>query len=211
MKYKKRITALIAVCLSACTMALSGCSQESVYVPVTQDTVELTKDGNLIGYLVEDFDKDYYDINELDEMVRSEMEAYNKKNAAMSEKEGRVPIIVDKVSLAEDGSAKAVVALNFANAAVYEDYMDKRIFYGTVAEAVTSGYQLDGKLSKVKDGTKFGTEEIVKNGENPILIVEDTVSIRTAKKIVYLSTNASLTQEGFVDGTSEEFKYIITK
>lgn len=211
MKYKKRATAFIAVCLSVCTLVLSGCTQEAVYVPVTQDTVELTKDGNLIGYIVEDFDKDYYDINELAEMVRSEMDAYNKKNAALSEKEGRVPIIVDKVTLAEDGSAKAVVALNFANAAVYEDYMDKRIFYGTVAEAVTSGYQLDGKLSKVKDGTNFGTEEIVKNGEKNILIVEDTVSIRTGKKIVYLSTNASLTQEGFVDGTSEEFKYIITK
>ena len=208
-QYRK--TAILIACLLLCSLFVTGCAQEEVYVPVTTNTIEIAEDGSLIGYIVEDFDKDYYDISELDGMVRSEMESYNSEKAGLATGAGRVPIIVDKVIMAEDGSAKAVVALNFANARVYEDYMGKELFYGTVSQAVASGYQLDGKLTDVKAGENFGTEQIVKNGEKNILIVEDTVSIRTNKKVQYLSSNASLTQEGFVDGTDEELKYIITK
>lgn len=194
-----------------CVLFMTGCEQEKVYVPITANTIEITEDGSLIGYLVEDFDKEYYNVAELESMLRSELEVYNTQKSNLAEGAGRVPITVDKVIMAEDGSAKVVVGLNFANADVYEDYMGKELFYGSVTQAVTAGYELEGKLAAVKDNAAFGTKEIEKYGNKPILIVEDTVSIRTDKKVQYLSTNASLTEEGFVDGASEELKYIITK
>ncbi len=211
MRHYRKIATLIAVYLVLCVLFVTGCEQEKVYVPVTVNTLEVTEDGSLIGYIVEAFDKDYYDIQELDSMVRSEMDIYNEKKANLAAGVGRVPIQVEKVMMAEDGSANAVVALNFANAAVYRDYMGKDIFYGTVSQAVSSGYTLTGMLNSVKDGAVFGTEQIVKDGEKSVLIVEDTVSIRVNDKVQYLSPNAKLTEEGFVDGTSEEPKYIITK
>ncbi len=209
---KKRLT-LIAACLSFCVLFITGCEeQEEVYVPVTENTVEAVADGRLIGYIVEAFDKDYYNITELGDMVRAEIAIYNEKNAHLATEAGRAPIIVDKVSMAEDGSAKAVVALNFQNAAVYEDYMGTELFYGTVAEAVAAGYQLEGQLVGVKKGETLTAEQITKNGENHILIVADTLWIRTNEKVQYLSGNASLTETGIVDGNeSEELKFIITK
>ena len=210
--YKKRLVVSIA-CLSLCAMFISGCAeQEVVYVPVTENTVEAVENGRIIGYIVEDFDKDYYDITELGDMVRAEIAVYNEKNAELVTEAGRAPIIVDKVAMTEDGSAKAVVTLNFQNAAIYEDYMGTELFYGTVAEAVTAGYQLEGKLTSVKKGEAMTAEQITKNGEKHILIVEDNIWIRTSEKVQYLSENTSLTKEGFVDGNgSEELKYIITK
>ncbi len=211
MRHYRRIATLIAAYLVLCVLFVTGCEQEKVYVPVTVNTVEVAEDGSLIGYIVEAFDKEYYDIQELDNMVRSEMAAYNEQKASLVTGAGRVPIQVEKVIMAEDGSANAVVALKFANADVYKDYMGKDIFYGTVSQAVSTGYILTGMLNNVKDGTVFGTEQIVTDGEKSILIVEDTVSIRVNDKVQYLSPNAKLTEEGFVDGSSEEPKYIITK
>lgn len=212
MKQYRKIVTLAAVCLSLCVLFVTGCEQEKVYVPVTANTVEIAGDGRVIGYIVEDFEKDYYNITELGDMVRQEVDIYNEEKAHLATEAGRAPIIVDKVTMAEDGSAKAVVALNFQNAAVYEDYIGKKLFYGTVAEAVAAGYNLEGKLVKVKNGEAFTAEQIEKNKEKHILIVEDGVNVRTNEKVLYLSENAALTEEGFVEaGTSEELKFIITK
>lgn len=213
MRHYRKAAAFIAACLAWSTLLLTGCEQEEeVYVPVTANTVEATGDGRLIGYIVEDFEKDYYSITELGDMVRAEIEVYNEENAQLSTEAGRAPIIVDKVSMAEDGSAKAVVALNFQSAVVYEDYMGKDIFYGTVSEAVAAGYQLEGKLAGVKKGETMTAEQITKNGEKHILIVEGAVWIRTNEKVQYLSGNASLTSSKIVDGNAgEELKFIITK
>ena len=214
MKNYKKWLILAAACLSYCTLFFTGCSeeQEAVYVPVTENSVEAAADGRVIGYIVEDFDKEYYDITELGDMVRAEIEIYNEKNASLSTEAGRAPVIVDKVSMAEDGSAKAVVELNFQNAAVYEDYMGTELFYGTLAEAEAAGYQLAGQLNSVKKGEALTAEQINKNSDWRVLIVEDTLWIRPGAKVQYLSGNVSLTDEGLVDGnTSEELKYIIIK
>lgn len=213
MRNYKKWSVLTVACISFCSLFITGCSeQEQVYVPVTENTVEAAADGRVIGYIVEDFEQEYYDITELGDMVRAEIEIYNEKNADLATQAGRAPIIVDKVSMAEDGSAKAVVALNFQNAAVYEDYMGTELFYGTVAEAVAAGYELEGQLASVKKGETMTAEQITKNGERKILIVEDTLWIRTNEKVQYLSGNVSLTEEGIVDGNgSEELKFIITK
>lgn len=213
MRHNRKVATLMAACLSFSTLFITGCEQEEkVYVPVTANTVEATEDGRLIGYIVEDFEKEYYSITELNDMVRSEIDIYNEQNADLSTEAGRAPIIVDKVSMAEDGSAKAVVALNFQSADVYEHYMGKEIFYGTVSEAVAAGYELAGQLTRVKNGETLTAEQVTKNGENRVLIVEDAVWIRTSEKVQYLSGNASLTDTGIVDGNaSEELKFIITK
>lgn len=208
----KKKTIILMLMLLLSTLLFAGCSKETVYVPVTTNTIELTEEGRLIGYIVEPFEKDYYSISELETMVRSEIDEYNAGKQELSTEAGRLPILVDKVSMAEDGSKKAVVALNFQNAAVYEDYMGKDIFLGTVAEAMDAGYDVDGKLTEVKGGTAFTGEKLQKAKDKKIVILEDTVSVRPTGKVQYLSTNAKETAEGFVDCTAdEELKYIIYK
>ena len=148
---KKKTTGLFLLFLLS-TLLVTGCSKEAVYVPVTTNTVEVTEDGRVIGYMVESFDKEYYDIEELESMVRTEIGEYNALNAEEVKDAGRVPVIVNKVTMAEDGSKNVVVALDFQNAAVYTDYMGSELFYGTVEEAIVAGYEVDKKLSKVKSG-----------------------------------------------------------
>lgn len=213
MRYYKKMILHMALCLSLCAFLLTGCGeQEEVYVPVTSNTIEVTEEGRLIAYIVEDFEKDYYDINELAQMVRSEIDVYNTNKASLSTEAGQVPVLVDKVMMAEDGSAKAVVALDFQSAAAYEDYMGKEVFYGTISEAIAAGYDLEGKLFDAKKGTELAADKLEKNGKRMILIVEDEVLVRPDGKVLYLSDNVTLTAEGHVNATgSEGLKYIVTK
>lgn len=207
---KKTIHLLLVLVLS--TLFITGCSKETVYVPVTANTIEVTENGELIGYLVEPFDKEYYDINELATMVETEIAEYNKVNQALVQEAGRVPIVVDKVIMAEDGSKKAVVAYKFYNAAVYEDFMGRKLFYGTVEEAVIAGYEVDKKLTKVKGGDLLTGNLLDKNKDKKILILEDAVSVRLPQSVQFLSTNAKMDGYGYVDCTvNEELKYIIIK
>lgn len=213
MRHFKKLLVVTAVCLILGGVFLAGCEQqEKVYVPVTSNTLEVTEDGRLIAYIVENFDKDYYDINELKQMVDSEIAEYNKEKAALVTEAGRAPVIVDKVMMAEDGSQKAVVALNFQSGAVYEDYMGEEVFFGTVTEAIAAGYELEGVLKKVKNGEALIGDKLRKNGEKMILIVGDDVVVRTYNDVQYLSNNATLTTNGYVNATLEdELKYMIIK
>lgn len=213
MRHLRKILVVVAVCLMVSGTFLAGCSEpEQVYVPVTSNTLEVTETGDLIAYIVEDFDKDYYDINELKTMVEAESASYNEKSAGLVEGAGRAPIIVDKVMMAEDGSKKAVVALNFANSVVYEDYMGEQAFFGTVAEAMAEGYELAGMLKSVKKGDVLTGEKLQKSGEQMILIVGDEVTVRIYGAVQYLSDNAALTTNGYVDATAaDSLKYVIIK
>ncbi len=210
MGMKKTIRLLLVFVLGV--LFIAGCSKENVYVPVTANTVEITESGELIGYLVEPFDKEYYDINELATMVETEIAEYNTDNQTLVSEAGRVPIAVDKVIMAEDGSKKAVVALKFYNTVVYEDYMGEKFFYGTVEEAMAAGYEVDKKLSKVKGGDLLTGELLQKNKEKMILILDGAVSVRLPQSVQFLSTNAKVDGYGYVDCTADEtLKYIIIK
>ncbi len=208
---KRKTTGLFLLFLLS-SLFVTGCAKEPVYVPVTTNTIEVTEDGNVIGYMVESFDKEYYDIEELESMVRTELGEYNTASPELKEDAGRVPIEVDRVIMAEDGSKNVVVALNFQNTTVYADYMGKELFYGTVAEAIAAGYEVDKKLSKVKGGDLLTGDLLQKNMEKKILILEDAVSVRLPQSVQFLSTNAKLDGYGYVDCTvGEELKYIIIK
>ncbi len=211
MRHFKRIVVWTVACLALCAMFV-GCGKKDVNVPITVNAVEVTEEGRLVAYIVEDFDKDYYDINELKSMVDEEIAAYNTAKASMVTQEGSIPVIVEKVAMAEDGSKKAVVALSFQNASLYADYMGKEAFLGTVSEAMAKGYVLDGMLNSVKNGDSLVGEQLKKSQDKTILIIKDSVMVRTYNDVQYLSKNASLTEEGFVNAqTQGELKYIIIK
>ncbi len=212
MRYLRKIIAWTVACLSLCAM-FTGCGTgKNEYVPITSNTLEVTADGHLIAYIVEAFDKDYYDINELKTMVDEEIAKYNQAKASLVSEAGQMPITVDKVIMAEDGSKKAVVALDFANAAVYTDYMGVEAFFGTVAQAAEKGYVLDGMLKAVKNDEPFIGETLKKNQDKMILIIKDAVMVRTYDKVQFLSKNANITAEGFVNAEiKDELKYIIIK
>jgi len=211
-KMRKHIKLLTTILILTLFMifGLAGCSEKEV-IPVTEPTVEITEDGELIAYLVEDFDKEYYDLGELETMVREEVADFVGNQALVSE-DGKEGMTVESVSMAADGSKKVVVALRFANSEIYADYFDVEAFFGTVSQAQKAGYGLSAALTDVENGEIFTEEDAQKNSKRRILIIEGSVVVRCPKEVLYIGTNTSLTEEGFVDCTEGEgLKLIIMK
>jgi hypothetical protein len=212
MRGRKRAIALLTA-LGACVSILTGCSGETVEEPIRTSTIVLAADGSFTQCRVEDFDRDDYQLSELDGMIRREVQDYVGEAAG----DGQT-VTVEQVSSLEENDAQAMVALHFADSEVYKDYRAQvdnqscELFYGTVQEALEAGYDLAGVLQDAKKGTDLTSEQLAKIGGNRVLIFEENLQIRCPSKVLYISSNVQITDAGYVDGTEGEgLKYVVIK
>lgn len=209
MRGRKKMRALLAA-LVLCGLLLTGCGGAKVPETVTVPTISVSDKGVITSYLVGDFDKNYYNISELSKMVMDEAEKYN----GTKQQEGdNVPVAVDKVEMAGDGSARAVVTLTFDSQENYKEYCKTDFFYGTVEQALEAGYQTDTELINVKKAEDtIGGEEISQMGGKHIMILEEKATVVCPRKVLYLSQGLVMNQDGTVDATQGEgLSYIIMK
>ncbi len=212
MNGRRRAIAVLTA-LGACVLALAGCSGETAEEPIRTSTIVLAADGSFTQCRVEDFEREDYRLEELDGMIRQEVQDYL---GGVSEEEGTVA--VEQVSHLEENRDRVMVALHFADSAVYGDYraqVDQQpceLFYGTVREALAAGYDLAPVLRDVKKGTAITSEQLEKIGDNRVVIFEEALQIRCPSKVLYVSENVQITDAGYVDGTEGEgLKYVVIK
>lgn len=198
-------------------LAMAGCGEGAVEEPIRTSTIVLSADGSFTQCRVEKFDKDYYQLSELESMIRQEVSDYVSMVPVRPSESGQ-SVAVEQVSVLEEDNSQVMVALHFAGSGVYGDYMaevdrqSSELFYGTVQEALERGYDLAGSLQDVKKGAAITAEQLDKNGEKMILIFEDALQIRCPSKVLYISGNVRLTEAGYVDGTGGEgLKYVVIK
>ena len=203
----KRKAGVIFVWILCLVMLLSGCGSVKVPESLQASAVSVDKKGEVTAYIMETFDKSYYDLDELTEMVTKEIEDFNTSHKNRGD--GEAASVVS-VSLTGDVLKKAVVVLWFKNAASYRDYMGLSLFYGTVAEALTAGYDLSTEMVSVKAGSTLNN--LNEKGENRILIVEDNVRVYGPAKPLYMNQGAVMNADGSVEPSdTEENTFIIMK
>lgn len=205
------IAALAAV--GACVLVLAGCGKAPAQEPISTSTIVLGADGSFTQFRVEDFDREYYELSELDGMIRQEVQNY-----VSGAPTGGQAVTVEQVDTLEGGGDRVMVSLHFADSQIYEDYTAQvdqqpcRLFYGTVSQAVAAGYDLAGTLRDVKKGTAITAEQLEKIGDRRVLVFEEALQIRCPSKVLYIGGNVRLTETGYVDGTEGEgLKYVVIK
>lgn len=166
-------------------------------------TVSIGKDGSVTCYIVEKFDKPYYDGEEMKQMVLSEVADYNKSVGGSS-------ISVDKV-LVEDGLA--TVLLKFATAKDYADFHGNTFFVGTAKEAQEAGYDLNTVLSSTEDELEtIGMSDMLAMEEYRILVTDMKEPVTLNGKAAYVSDNTiystSLRTVVF-GGEADEMAYVM--
>lgn len=176
------VTALL---LGGCGKNETSNSAETIQAgKISSAVIELQKDGSVVETITEEFTKNYYNEENLKNMLLSEVADYNNgsENGNLS------------VERFENKDGKLVVQLKYPSTDAYTDYNtnqynDSTIFCGTVAEAYDAGYSFDISMTDSKGEETIGKEELLGMGENRMLITKVPVRVKLPGKIMYAGEN----------------------
>ena len=155
---------------------LVGCGEK--FEP-TESTIYVTSKGEVFSAIMEDFDKAYYDFDELSEEVNKEVKSYclNVNDEVIS------------VEALTKEAGEVALTMKYQTVDDYTKFNEVLLFAGTYEEAVSAGY-LPEEL--------HDTEGIITDAESEeldrlkVIVTEESVCIQTAGKIKYVSDNVSI-------------------
>ena len=152
---KKVISAMLSGVLM---LSLTGCGKAAkLPETVVNTSLVVEKNGKVVSYLVNTFDKDFYSLDGLTQMVQEEAEEFNAAHGDAAEP----PMAVKTVQMLEEGATVQVVQ-EFADTESYADYNEQELFYGTRVEALAEGISVDLGLVSAADGTPAEEQKLNK-------------------------------------------------
>ena len=196
---KMRTVLLIGVMMAL----LSGCSQvrsiqekipemtgEKEWVP-DQTAIQVHTDGTLTETIVEQLDKDYYQAQELEAMVKDSVASYTA-----DAENGANALTLDSFT-AEN--KKITLALTYASGADYRAYNQVPFSSGSMLQVQMDGFQFDGLFRSVSEGVlseeTLSGEEPLSHKEYQVLVTDGSCMVHVPWKVLYVSDGASLVDE----------------
>lgn len=172
----KKIISISLVCLLI-TGLLTGCGKS---LEADRDTVYVQKKGTIISAAIADFDKDYYQEEELKNYVDDRIQAYQSTH-------GQKSIQIEDFSV-EEGIAKLFI--KYAGYEDYQEFNDVTLFSGTVPQALAAGYKFDTEFSEIVDEKVTGSIENTKIMEldAKIIILSEKVDVKVDGTVQYVSS-----------------------
>ncbi|KAI4446292.1 hypothetical protein C823_000810 [Eubacterium plexicaudatum ASF492] len=141
-----------------------------------ESTVYITKDGNVIGADIEDFNKEYYDEEELKAYITESIENYVESNG-----DGSLELRKFQTESSEEDGVTAQLYLDYATYIDYALFNDVTFFAGTVSEAQQEEYAFDRNFLKVEEGAAAGSmdiEELLKDEKIKVVIIADETVVQ---------------------------------
>ncbi len=197
-RIKKCLTAVLSGIL---VLSLSGCGQTAkLPEEVVNTSLVVEKDGKVISYLVNTFDKDFYSLDGLEEMVKNEAEEFNATHTDTPEE----AMTVKAVQTLGDGAMVQVVQ-EFDSADSYAEYNEQDLFYGTRVEALAQGNPVNMELVNAADGTPADPDKLEKVLEKGYLIITNASAyIYCPYPVLYISEGVVMGEDGYVDASQSD-------
>lgn len=194
MKIKRMFLAAAALCV-----LLSGCGAAD---DVDATTVVIKKDGTVEENIVTDFDKDYYSIDGLEQMLNEKIQAYNQTA-------GTDTVKLDSVE-EKEGETKVKAKIIYSGGEDYSRIHNQVFFSGTVSGAYEAGYTFVPMIDQ-ESGALVSEEAVLELGSKRIVISEEAVNIRVSGKISHLSEGVTLKDKktAVLPDDGEKLSYII--
>lgn len=189
------------ICLIV-ALTLLGCDEEDI--TFDEPAIEVYKNGKISQTIVENFDKPYYDIEELKQYIESHVDECN----ALLGDEGQI-VLKDVYSV----NNNVFAIMEYENINAIKTFTEEEYFYGTVNEAYDAGYTMDVSLKSLSDGEIIGKPEIMDMKKNHIFIIPDSGIVHTSYKILYVSAGIEFVDDKTVRvaGDADGLAYIVTK
>ena len=193
---KKVISAMLSGVLM---LSLTGCGKAAkLPETVVNTSLVVEKNGKVVSYLVNTFDKDFYSLDGLTQMVQEEAEEFNAAHGDAAEP----PMAVKTVQMLEEGATVQVVQ-EFADTESYADYNEQELFYGTRVEALAEGISVD--LVSAADGTPAEEQKLNKAlDKNHMIITNASAYIYCPYPVLYLSEGVVMGEDGYVDASQSD-------
>jgi len=172
----KKIISISLVCLLI-TGLLTGCGKS---LEADRDTVYVQKKGSVTSAAIADFDKDYYDEEELKKYV-------DERVADYQEQHGEDSVSIDKFSV-EEGVAKLYI--NYKGYEEYQDFNEVTLFSGTVPQALAEGFDFNTEFTEIKGGEAAGTvsKDKITDTDAKVIILSEKVDVKVDGTIQYVSS-----------------------
>lgn len=199
---QNRIKKFLAAGLSGLLiLSLTGCGQAAkLPETVVNTSLVVEKDGKVTSYLVNTFDKEFYNLDGLTQMVEEEAEEFNAAHTEVTEN----PLTVKTVQALEGGSMVQVVQ-EFADTDSYAEYNEQELFYGTRVEALAEGISVDLGLVSAADGTPAEEQKLDKALEkNHLIITNASAYIYCPYPVLYISEGVVMGENGYVDASQSD-------
>ena len=197
-RIKKCLTTVLSGIL---VLSLSGCGQTAkLPEEVVNTSLVVEKDGKVISYLVNTFDKEFYSLDGLEEMVKNEAEEFNAAHTDTPKE----ALTVKTVQALGDGAMVQVVQ-EFDSTDSYAEYNGQDLFYGTRVEALAQGNPVNKELVNAADGTPADPDKLEKTLEKGHLIITNASAyIYCPYPVLYISEGVVMGEDGCVDASQSD-------
>lgn len=181
------------------SLLLSGCGAVN---DVDTTTVVIKKDGTVEENIITDFDKDYYSVDGLEQMLNEQIQAYNRTA-------GTDTVKLDSVE-EKEGENRVKAKIIYSGGEDYSRIHNQVFFCGTVSDAYNAGYAFVPMIDQ-ESGAAVSEGEILELGSKKIVISEEAVNISVSGKISLVSEGVTLMDKktAVLPDDGEKLSYII--
>lgn len=151
-------------------------------------TAEFHKNGSIRVTSVESFAEEYYDADELKNMIQEAVSSYNQEKGSTG--------VTRKYFRVSDQTA--TVVLDYASAEDYCEFNGNDLFLGTVGEAEEKGYDFESIMAAVsrEDSSRILNQATLDQlTENEVIILTEQVNVVMPRGILYATPNLGVTDE----------------
>ena len=194
---------LIGVISILSILMLAGCSKKEIFIStdnVTDNTILVKRDGSLYVAIAEEFDKSYYNLDELNEFITKEVNSYN-------DKQGSKEVTIEELELK---NGKAVMILGYTKMAHYSAFNNVPAAYFS-SDTENVALELPSQYLDARKNTQVDKDTAFKSGKNQVLVLYEPYEIIVEGDIRYYSDNATLVDESKLKSDSEEMTVVIYK
>lgn len=173
----KKIISISLACLLIAGL-FSACGDSLV---ADSDTVYVQKKGKVVCAAISDFDKEYYDEDELRKYIEERVQAYQDEN-------GKNSVEIDNFTVEDK---VATLYMKYKDCDTYQDFNEVTLFSGTVPQALAAGFNFNTEFTEVKDGKAAGNVDntTVMDSDCKVVILSEKINVKVDGTVQYMSSD----------------------
>jgi len=173
---------LLCSILLLCLTGFTGCAKEDINLTAEEidtNTLLAKNNGVIQTAIVEEFNKDYYNLNELSEFVTEEINTYNQASGVKN-------VILEDLELKGN---KVILILSYTGMRHYAEFNQVMAAYFNGGNKDIE-IALPSTLINAKKETSENTADVIQNEKYKVLILDEPYEVIVDGKIQYYSDNA---------------------